>query len=43
MIENYRSELIWRLMQSCPYVVTGLAQSGFRGGWLKESAALDAM
>ena len=37
MIENYRSELIWRLMRSCPYVATGLRRSGFRGGWLTEA------
>ena len=34
MIENYRSGLIWRLMRSCPYVVTGLRRAGFMGGWL---------
>jgi hypothetical protein len=34
MIENYRSGLSWRLMRSCPYVVTGLRRAGFRGGWL---------
>jgi hypothetical protein len=34
MIENYRSGLIWRLMRSCPYVVTGLRRAGFTGGWL---------
>jgi hypothetical protein len=34
MIENYRSELIWRLMRSCPYVAVGLRRAGFRGGWL---------
>jgi len=34
MIENFRSELIWRLMQQCPYVVDGLRRAGFRGGWL---------
>ena len=34
MIENYRSGLIWRLMQSCPYVVEGLRRAGFTGGWL---------
>jgi hypothetical protein len=33
---TYRSGLIWRLMRSCPYVVTGLRRSGFRGGWLTE-------
>jgi hypothetical protein len=34
MIENHRSELIWRLMRSCPPVATGLRRAGFRGGWL---------
>lgn len=34
MIENHRSQLIWRLMRHCPYVVTGLQRAGFRGGWL---------
>src|SRR5688572_23275703 len=34
MIENHRSELIWRLMRSCPYVVMGLRRAGFAGGWL---------
>ncbi len=34
MIENYRSGLIWRLMRSCPYIVTGLQRAGFTGGWL---------
>ncbi len=34
MIENHRSQLIWRLMRKCPYVRTGLRCAGFRGGWL---------
>jgi hypothetical protein len=34
MIENYRSELIWRLMRGCPYLERGLRRAGFRGGWL---------
>jgi len=34
MIENHRTQLIWRLMRDCPYVVTGLRRAGFRGGWL---------
>lgn len=34
MIENHRSQLIWRLMRDCPYVVAGLRRAGFRGGWL---------
>ncbi|MGZ4997723.1 MAG: glucoamylase family protein [Methylobacter sp.] len=34
MIENYRTQLIWRLMRDYPYVHTGLRRAGFRGGWL---------
>lgn len=34
MIENYRSELIWRVMRSNPYIMTGLRRAGFTGGWL---------
>jgi hypothetical protein len=34
MIDNYRSELLWRLMRRCPYVVKGLQRAGFSGGWL---------
>ena len=34
MCENHRSELLWRLMRACPYIVTGLRRAGFRNGWL---------
>jgi len=34
MIENDRTELVWNLMRSCPYVVAGLRRAGFKGGWL---------
>jgi hypothetical protein len=34
MAENYRSELIWRLMRKNPYVIAGLERAGFTGGWL---------
>jgi hypothetical protein len=34
MIENHRTQLVWRLMRDCPYVGTGLRRAGFRGGWL---------
>lgn len=34
MIENYRSELIWKLMRGCSHLVRGLRRAGFRGGWL---------
>ena len=34
MIENARSELIWKTMRRNPYVVAGLRRAGFTGGWL---------
>ena len=34
MIENYRSQLIWKLMRQCPYIAKGLRAADFRGGWL---------
>jgi hypothetical protein len=34
MIENYRSEMIWKLMRRCPYIRQGLKRAGFTGGWL---------
>ncbi|HYE96910.1 MAG TPA: glucoamylase family protein [Rubricoccaceae bacterium] len=34
MIENYRSELVWKLMKRCPFLVAGLRRAGFSGGWL---------
>ncbi|MDZ4782151.1 MAG: glucoamylase family protein [Planctomycetia bacterium] len=39
MIENYRSGLIWSLMRRCPYLVAGLRQAGFSGGWLESARA----
>jgi hypothetical protein len=34
MIENHRTELVWQLTRSCPYVRAGLLRAGFRDGWL---------
>ena len=34
MIENFHTELIWKTIQQCPYMVKGLQRAGFRGGWL---------
>ena len=34
MLENQRSELVWRTMRSNPYIRKGLEAIGFRGGWL---------
>ena len=34
MVENYRSELIWRVMRGNPHLRRGLVRAGFSGGWL---------
>jgi hypothetical protein len=36
MIENYQSELIWKIVRRCSYIVEGLRCAGFRGGWLDQ-------
>jgi hypothetical protein len=35
MIENHRSELIWRVMRKSAYLRTALVRAGFTGGWLE--------
>ena len=37
MIENHRSELVWRLMRRSPYIIEGLRRAGFSGGWLESA------
>ncbi|MFH2051483.1 MAG: glucoamylase family protein [bacterium] len=39
MIENHRSELVWRVMRGNPHIVRGLRVAGFTGGWLDTAAA----
>ena len=34
MIENYRTELVWKYMKKSPYIRQGLTRAGFTGGWL---------
>jgi hypothetical protein len=34
MIENHRTGFLWNLVRRCPYIVSGLRQAGFTGGWL---------
>jgi hypothetical protein len=34
MIENHRSELIWKTMRRNLHIVRGLERAGFQGGWL---------
>ncbi len=36
MIENYRSDLVWRVMRNDPYLRQGLERAGFSGGWLAQ-------
>lgn len=36
MIENHRSELVWRTMKKNPHIIRGLRRAGFTGGWLDE-------
>jgi hypothetical protein len=38
MIENYRSDLIWKTMKKNPYIIAGLKRAGFTGGWLNTIA-----
>ena len=35
MIENFHTELIWKVAGRCSYIVRGLRRAGFRGGWLE--------
>jgi hypothetical protein len=37
MVENYRSELVWKTMRRNPYIIEGLRRAGFSGGWLEEA------
>lgn len=36
MIENARTEFVWRLTRYCPPIIRGLERAGFRGGWLEK-------
>ncbi len=42
MIENYRSDHVWRLTRSSEYIRTGLARAGFAGGWLDVTSQAEA-
>ena len=39
MIENYRSDFVWKVMRKNPYIREGLKRAGFRGGWLDTPGA----
>jgi hypothetical protein len=36
MIENFQSQLIWKLIKNSPYIIQGLRLAGFQGGWLDQ-------
>jgi len=38
MIENYWTGLIWKIFRQCPYVINGLRNAGFSGGWLDKGS-----
>lgn len=35
MLENYQTDMIWKLMRNCAPIVRGLQRAGFSGGWLR--------
>jgi hypothetical protein len=37
MLENYRSEMVWKLMKINPCVILGLKRAGFTGGWIDQA------
>lgn len=36
MIENWRSDFVWKVMRRNPYIRKGLLRAGFTGGWLEQ-------
>ena len=34
MVENWRSEMVWKFMRTNPNIIRGLRRAGFSGGWL---------
>lgn len=39
MLENYRSDFVWKVMRRNPYIRKGLERAGFTGGWLDAGAS----
>ena len=37
MVENYRSDTVWKVMRRNPHLRRGLERMGFTGGWLEGS------
>ncbi|MFN6935926.1 MAG: glucoamylase family protein, partial [Tsuneonella sp.] len=38
MMENHRSELVWKTMRKNPHFRRGLERLGFKGGWLSKAS-----
>lgn len=36
MVENHRSDLVWKVMRKNPHLRRGLERMGFKGGWLDD-------
>lgn len=39
-LENYETGLIWETLKKNKYIVKGLVEAGFKGGWLESAAKL---
>lgn len=39
MCENYRNNMIWKLMRKCPFIINGLKRAGFSGGYLGKTVS----
>jgi len=37
MLENWRSEMVWKTMRTNPHLIRGLRRAGFTGGWLDKA------
>ncbi len=38
MIENHLHDFPWRMLRANPYLIKGLRQAGFQGGWLAQAS-----
>ena len=38
MLENWRSDFVWKVMKRNPYIRKGLQRADFQGGWLDKAA-----
>ncbi|MFL6660296.1 MAG: glucoamylase family protein [Massilia sp.] len=43
MIENHLHDFPWRMLRANPYLIKGLRQAGFQGGWLAQASPSTAI